>query len=301
MEEFHRGPYETAVGDAEMLTEIRIPIRAGGSSAYEKVERRAGDWAIVSAGAAVWMDGGTITDARVGLAAVGPNTTGIPAISEALRGQAPSEDLYAQAGALAAEACQPVTDMRGSVEYKRHLANELTRASAASIRRPDQRRGGVTMQVTMTVNGEEVTREIEGRLLLVHFLRDHLGLTGTHWGCDTSNCGTCVVWMDGEPVKSCTVLAAMAGGREVRTVEGLEQDGELDPVQQGFMQCHGLQCGFCTPGMLMTDPGPARPRPQPVGGDDPRGHLRADLPVHRLRHHRPLGAVGRGAARPSRP
>ena len=91
------------------------------------------------------------------------------------------------------------------------------------------------MQVTMTVNGDEVTREIEGRLLLVHFLRDHLGLTGTHWGCDTSNCGTCVVWLDGEPVKSCTVLAAMAGGHEVRTVEGLEQDGELDPMQQGFM------------------------------------------------------------------
>ena len=108
------------------------------------------------------------------------------------------------------------------------------------------------MQVTMTVNGESVTREIEGRLLLVHFLRDVLGLTGTHWGCDTSNCGVCVVQMDGEPVKSCTVLAAMAGGREVRTVEGLEQGTELDPIQQGFMQCHGLQCGFCTPGMMMT-------------------------------------------------
>jgi len=78
------------------------------------------------------------------------------------------------------------------------------------------------MQVSMTVNGEQVTEEIEGRMLLVHFLRDQLRLTGTHWGCDTSNCGTCVVWMDGEPVKSCTVLAAMAGGREIRTVEGLE-------------------------------------------------------------------------------
>jgi carbon-monoxide dehydrogenase small subunit len=108
------------------------------------------------------------------------------------------------------------------------------------------------VQVTITVNGTEVTREIEARLLLVHFLRDHLGLTGTHWGCDTSNCGTCVVLMDGEPVKSCTVLAAMAGGHEIRTVEGLAVDGQLDPVQQGFMQCHGLQCGFCTPGMMMT-------------------------------------------------
>jgi len=108
------------------------------------------------------------------------------------------------------------------------------------------------MQVRMTVNGVPVTREIEARLLLVHFLRDDLRLTGTHWGCDTSNCGTCVVWMDGEPVKSCTVLAAMAGGHAIRTVEDLEQGGELDPVQRGFMQCHGLQCGFCTPGMLMT-------------------------------------------------
>jgi aerobic carbon-monoxide dehydrogenase small subunit len=106
--------------------------------------------------------------------------------------------------------------------------------------------------VTMTVNGEPVTREVEGRLLLVHFLRDHLGLTGTHWGCDTSNCGSCAVWLDGEPVKSCTVLAAMAGGHDIRTVEGLEQFGELDPIQRAFIECHGLQCGFCTPGMLMT-------------------------------------------------
>src|SRR3954462_9563459 len=108
------------------------------------------------------------------------------------------------------------------------------------------------MQVTMTVNGEEHTREIEPRLLLVHFLRDHLELTGTHWGCDTSNCGTCVVLMDGEPTKSCTVLAATATSYEITTVEGLEQDGVLDPVQQGFHEEHGLQCGFCTPGMMLT-------------------------------------------------
>ena len=108
------------------------------------------------------------------------------------------------------------------------------------------------MQVTMTVNGDEVSGDVEPRLLLVHFLRDHLGLTGTHWGCDTSNCGACVVWMEEVPVKSCTVLAAMASGHRIRTVEGLAANGELDPVQQGFMQEHGLQCGFCTPGMMMT-------------------------------------------------
>jgi carbon-monoxide dehydrogenase small subunit len=104
----------------------------------------------------------------------------------------------------------------------------------------------------MTINGEEVSGDVEPRMLLVHFLRDDLDLTGTHWGCDTSNCGMCVVQMDGEAVKSCTVLAAMASGHEILTVEGLEQDGVLDPIQEGFMEEHGLQCGFCTPGMMLT-------------------------------------------------
>lgn len=104
----------------------------------------------------------------------------------------------------------------------------------------------------MTVNDEPYRRSVEPRLLLVHFLRDELGLTGTHWGCDTSNCGTCVVWLDGLPVKSCTVLAAMADGKRVRTVEDLADGPRLDPVQQGFVACHGVQCGFCTPAMLMT-------------------------------------------------
>jgi aerobic carbon-monoxide dehydrogenase small subunit len=108
------------------------------------------------------------------------------------------------------------------------------------------------MQITVTVNGAASTRDIEPRLLLVHFLRDTLGLTGTHWGCDTSNCGACVVWLDGRPAKSCTVLAAMADGHEVRTVEGLATAEGLDPIQQAFSDKHGLQCGFCTPGMMMT-------------------------------------------------
>ncbi len=108
------------------------------------------------------------------------------------------------------------------------------------------------MQVSMTVNGQERTRDVEPRVLLVHHIREELGLTGTHWGCDTSNCGTCVVLMDGEPVKSCTVLAAMADGHDIRTVEGMADGKVLDPVQQGFMEEHGLQCGFCTPGMMLT-------------------------------------------------
>jgi aerobic carbon-monoxide dehydrogenase small subunit len=106
--------------------------------------------------------------------------------------------------------------------------------------------------VTVTVNGVVHDREVEPRLLLVHLLRDELGLTGTHWGCDTSNCGACTAWMDGVPVRTCTVLAVMADGREVRTVEDLETPFGLDPLQESFIACHGLQCGFCTPGMLMT-------------------------------------------------
>ncbi|HMJ36199.1 MAG TPA: (2Fe-2S)-binding protein [Baekduia sp.] len=108
------------------------------------------------------------------------------------------------------------------------------------------------MQVTLTINGEERSADVEPRTLLVHFIRDDLDLTGTHWGCDTSNCGACVVLVDGVPVKSCTMLAATAAGHEIGTVEGLEQDGVLDPIQQGFIDQHGLQCGFCTPGMLIT-------------------------------------------------
>ena len=108
------------------------------------------------------------------------------------------------------------------------------------------------MQVTININGEQVSRDVEPRQLLVHFIRDTPGLTGTHWGCDTSNCGACVVLMDGQPVKSCTTLAVMCEGHEIRTVESLERDGVLDPVQEGFHEMHALQCGFCTPGMLLT-------------------------------------------------
>jgi carbon-monoxide dehydrogenase small subunit len=106
--------------------------------------------------------------------------------------------------------------------------------------------------IKVSVNGVEHSTDIEPRLLLVHFLRETLRLTGTHIGCDTSHCGACTVVMDGRAVKSCTVFAVQADGRSITTVEGLEQDGQLHPLQDGFFQEHGLQCGYCTPGMLMT-------------------------------------------------
>jgi carbon-monoxide dehydrogenase small subunit len=111
---------------------------------------------------------------------------------------------------------------------------------------------GVRRKVTVVVNGRLRTGEVENRLLLVHFLRDTLGLTGTHIGCDTTSCGACTVLLDGIPIKSCTFFAVQAEGREVTTVEGLAAGGKLHPIQEGFKEEHGLQCGFCTPGMMLV-------------------------------------------------
>jgi aerobic carbon-monoxide dehydrogenase medium subunit len=130
MEDFHVGPYMTAVGQGEILTEVRLKARVGGvqsGSAHEKVERRAGDWAIAAASAAVWMDGSTIADAGIALSAVGLTTIHLSRAEELLRGKAPSDDLFAQAGDIAAEDCTPMADGRGPVDYKRHLAGVLTR------------------------------------------------------------------------------------------------------------------------------------------------------------------------------
>lgn len=107
-------------------------------------------------------------------------------------------------------------------------------------------------EITVTINGEQQTRTVEARTLLVHFIRENLGLTGTHIGCDTTSCGACTVSLDGEPVKSCTVFAVQADGGTIETVEGLAVNGKLHPLQEGFWEKHGLQCGFCTPGMLIS-------------------------------------------------
>lgn len=120
------------------------------------------------------------------------------------------------------------------------------------------------VQIRMTVNGQERSGEVESRTLLVHFLRDHLGLTGTHVGCDTSQCGACVVTVDGKTTKSCTLFTVQADGSEIQTIEGLAQDGVYHPVQEGFWEEHGLQCGYCTPGMIMSSVSLLKRHPNPT-------------------------------------
>ena len=127
--------------------------------------------------------------------------------------------------------------------------------------------GPVSRRLTVTVNGEERSEEIDNRLLLVHFLRQRLGLTGTHVGCDTSHCGACTVLLDGVPVKSCTVLAVQTEGHEVTTVEGLAVGGQLHPIQTAFHEQHGLQCGYCTPGMMLTSVALIAENPEPSEED----------------------------------
>ena len=124
-----------------------------------------------------------------------------------------------------------------------------------------------TQSITVTVNGEAKSGDVEQRLLLVHFIRDNLGLTGTHIGCDTTHCGACTIMLDGMAVKSCTVFAVQADGCEISTIEGMEKDGALDPLQEGFMEEHGLQCGFCTPGMIMSSKHLLDKNPNPTEDD----------------------------------
>jgi carbon-monoxide dehydrogenase small subunit len=134
----------------------------------------------------------------------------------------------------------------------------------------------MTISVTITVNGQQETRDVEPRTLLVQFLRENLQLTGTHVGCDTSQCGACVVHVDGKSVKSCTILAVQAQGAKVTTIEGLAKDGKLHPMQEAFREHHALQCGFCTPGMIMSAVDLAQRNPNP-SEDTVRHELEGNL------------------------
>ena len=200
--EFHLGPYETVVGRGELLAEVRVPVPPGTGSAYEKVARRVGDWSVAAAGAVLRLDAGVISEAGIGLTAVGAEHFVAAEAEEYLRGRAPRRG----------ELRPGRSDRRGALPPRRRPARARGLQAApgrrahhprpAPCRRardatpPRDGRSRMTMRVAMTVNGTEYARDVEPRLLLIHFIRDELGLTGSHWGCDTSNCGSCVVWLD---------------------------------------------------------------------------------------------------------
>ena len=252
---FFTGLFATALAPAEILTEIRIPIpppRSGG--AYVKLERKVGDFATAATAVQVTL-GPQGEIARIG----DRSHQRRPDADQGDRGRSVSPGATAGRGGRrrgrAAGGRRHVTE-RGPARVGGVQARHGARADGPGGH-PGGAAGGravgmATHDVRITVNGAPQAAAVESRLLLVHWLRDVLRLTGTHIGCDTTHCGACTVLLDGEPVKSCTVLAVQADGREVMTVEGLEQDGSLHPLQEGFHQEHGLQCGFCTPGMLMT-------------------------------------------------
>ena len=261
LDDFFLGPFTTALEPTEILTWVQVPDpgpRAGG--AYFKLERKVGDFATVAVGVHVSFSNGNVERAGIALTGVGPRNIRAEAAEQALAGRALDDEAIAEAARLAAEAADPRDDIRGSAEYKRNVVRVFTERGLAQGRR---REGGVvtetateqavhTKDVTATVNGQARSAAIETRLLLVHFIRETLGLTGTHIGCDTTSCGACTVLLDGVPVKSCTMFAVQADGHEITTVEGLAPPGGLHPVQEGFHEEHGLQCGFCTPGMMLT-------------------------------------------------
>src|SRR6266849_40676 len=213
IDKFFLGLFTTALQPDEILTEIRVPSPPPRTGgAYVKLERKVGDYATAAAAAQVTLGANGVFD-HVGLALTNVGPTPV-------RSQDAEDALIGK---------RPTDAV---------IAEAARRAADASSPTPD-RRGSVEYKRDMA-------------LVLAHLLRESFRLTGTHIGCDTTHCGACTVLLDGQPVKSCTVLAVQADGREVSTVEGLERDGKLHPVQEGFWEKHGLQCGYCTPGMLMT-------------------------------------------------
>ncbi len=252
---FFTGPFTTALRTDEILVEIRVPIppaRSGG--AYVKLERKVGDFATAAVAVQVALAAdGTCARAGIGLTNVGAMPIKASSAEAALAGPAPRrgrDQAGDRAGGRGGRARRGPARI-GRVQDRPGASPDGARA-APGPRARGRRREVRSMLVKMTINGEKYEADVEPRLLLVHLIREVFRLTGTHIGCDTTHCGACTVLLDGRAVKSCTVFAVQANGRALMTVEGLEQNGELHPLQEGFVAEHGLQCGYCTPGMLMT-------------------------------------------------
>ena len=256
----------------ELLTELAIPApRAGTGSCYARLEyRRQMEIAIVGATAVVTLDGGIVRDARIAITALAPTIHRVAEAEQALNGSDASDAAVHAAADAAAGASRPISDVRGSADYRRAMAAVLTRRaiSTAVARARGGRfpipaspalhgavnaRSSMRYDATLNVNGRAYPVEIEPGRNLLSVLRSEVGLTGAKEGCDDSECGACMVLLDGQPVNSCSYLALQADGREIVTIEGLAgEDGQLHPLQQAFLDQGGVQCGFCTPGMLIS-------------------------------------------------
>jgi CO/xanthine dehydrogenase FAD-binding subunit/aerobic-type carbon monoxide dehydrogenase small subunit (CoxS/CutS family) len=277
-DEIFLGPYATAIGDQELLLEVSIPDAADKPWAFLEYARRHGDFAVIAV-AVVGARGesGRWDGIRLALGGVGPHPYVDREASALLNGSGLEQTVIDEAVAICRRNADPPSDVRASAEYRRALVPIYVQAALEALRNggPDRygepvrrrnagvvaRRAGAKGQeadggvrecrVRVSVNGQVHERLVEARRLLVDFIRRDLGLHGTHVGCEQGVCGACTVLLDGEPVKSCLLLAAQAHGRSLTTVESLGLDGGWHPLQEAFAAAHALQCGYCTPGFLM--------------------------------------------------
>jgi carbon-monoxide dehydrogenase medium subunit len=312
VEEFLVGPGQTALQQGELLVAVLLPQpRPGSSSAFIKISRVAADLAKASVAASIVREGDRIVECRLAFGSVGPTVLRAPRAEAMLAGQPFSAELALEAGQVAAEEISPIDDVRSTAWYRREVVKALThdvlhaaweRAGESASQRVSEMedagskapteyetrntqhgtrntlRVGPQEQrlITLTVNGVPHTLHVAPNELLLNVLRERLDLTGTKYGCGIGECGACTVHLNGVPALSCLMLAIAADGSEVLTVEGLARpDGELDPLQQAFIDNAAFQCGYCTPGMLMMTKRLLADIPSPTE-DDVRDYLKGN-------------------------
>ncbi len=288
LEEFFRGPRQTVLEKGELLSAILLPPPAPGSAYLKLGRRKALEIAVVGVAVALTLEDGRVSDCRVGLAAVAPMPLRPGQAEKVLTGSLLTAETVEAAAEAAAAECRPITDHRASAAYRREMVRVLFRRAlqSAAERSKEQKteslpsfpekdapeakqapRGAqeearLPLRIRLRVNGESYNREVAADRLLVDLLREDLGLTGTKKSCSEGECGACTVLLDGLPVDSCLVLAATVSGREITTVEGLAQGCELHPLQAAFIREGAVQCGYCTPGMLMSGSALLRENPR---------------------------------------
>jgi carbon-monoxide dehydrogenase medium subunit len=271
--DFTTGVLSTALAPDELLTAIEVPVTGGMGWAVEEFSRRPGDFAMVAVATLVKVDArGRVEEARLAVGGVGPKPARVPVAEDVLRGHEPSSERIAQAAERLRAAIDPASDAFASATYRRLLAGVLTRRAlvravgrsmsaptsagepvARTARKTTATAPGVAPATTrLVINGRPRDVDVDPHRTLLEVLRDTLGIFDAKEGCNEGVCGACTVLLDGRPVSSCLVLAASTRGRAITTVRGLTPDGELHPLQEAFLRHGAVQCGFCTPGMLLT-------------------------------------------------